>query len=56
MNFELGDYTLECDIDPTQENNARDQRGSIERIGVIYNCRFKQQRANEQSVEAITEV
>jgi len=36
MKFELGDYTLECDIDPTQENNASDERVPIESIGFIY--------------------
>ena len=56
MKFELGDYTLECDIDPTQENNASDERVPIESIGFIYNCLFKQKRAFEHSVEAIREV
>ena len=56
MKFELGNYTLECDIDPTQENNASDERVPIESIGFIYNCLFKQKRAFEHSVEAIREV
>ncbi len=53
MKFELGQYTLECDIDPTQENNASDERVPIESIGFISNCLFKQKRAFEHSVEAI---
>ena len=56
MKFELGQYTLECDIDPTQENNASDERVPIESIGFVYNCIFKQKRAFEHSVEAIKDV
>ena len=56
MKFELGQYTLECDIDPTQENNASDERVPIESIGFVYNCIFKQKKAFEHSVEAIRDV
>lgn len=56
MKIELGDYVIECDIDPTEENNASNKKIPIESIGFIYNCLFKQKKAFEYSVEAIRKV
>ena len=56
MKFEIENYTLECDIDPTIENNASDKKIPIEDIGFVYNCLFKQKKAFEYSIEAIKKV
>lgn len=53
MKFEIGNYTLECDIDPTIEKNASDKKIPIESIGFVYNCVFKQKKAFEYSIESI---
>lgn len=56
MKFEIGNYTLECDIDPRIQNNASDETIVIEDVGFIFNCVFKQRRAFEYSVESIKKV
>ena len=56
MNFVIGNYEIETDIDPMIQNNASDERVPIENIGFVYNCVFKQKRAFEHSVDAIKEV
>lgn len=56
MKIEIGNYILDCDIDPTVENNASDTRYPIESIGFVYNCLFKQKKAFEYSVEAIRKI
>ena len=56
MQIDVGDYTLECDIDPTVQNNAEGELIPIDSIGFIYNCVFKQKAAFVHSVEKIREV
>ena len=56
MQIDVGDYTLDCDIDPTVQNNAEGELIPIDSIGFIYNCVFKQKKAFEYSVEAIRRV
>ena len=56
MQIDVGDYTLDCDIDPTVQNNAEGELIPIDSIGFIYNCVFKQKNAFVRSVEAIREV
>ena len=56
MQIDVGDYTLECDIDPMVQNNAEGELIPIDSIGFIYNCVFKQKNAFIRSVEAIREV
>jgi len=56
MKIELGNYVIECDIDPTEENNATNKKIPIESIGFVYNCLFKQKKAFEYSVEAIKKI
>jgi len=56
MQIDVGDYTLDCDIDPMVQNNAEGELIPIDSIGFIYNCVFKQKNAFVRSVEAIREV
>tara|TARA_B100001093_G_C26837379_1_gene1018987 strand:- start:798 stop:1643 length:846 start_codon:yes stop_codon:yes gene_type:complete len=56
MKTDIGNYTLDCDFDPTLQNNASDNRLPINDIGFVYNCVFKQKQAFVRSVEAIREV
>ena len=56
MKTDIGNYTLDCDFDPTLQNNASDDRLPIDDIGFVYNCVFKQKQAFVRSVEAIREV
>ena len=56
MQIDVGDYTLDCDIDPTVQNNAEGELIPIDSIGFIYNCVFNQKAAFVRSVEAIREV
>ena len=56
MQIDVGDYTLECDIDPMVQNNAEGELIPIDDIGFIYNCVFKQKAAFVHSVEKIREV
>ena len=56
MKIELGNYELDCDIDPRIQNNASDETIVIEDVGFIFNCVFKQRRAFEYSVESIKKV
>lgn len=56
MKIELGNYELDCDIDPRIQNNASDETIVIEDVGFIFNCVFKQKRAFEYSVESIKKV
>ena len=56
MQIDVGDYTLECDIDPMVQNNAEGELIPIDSIGFIYNCVFKQKAAFVHSVEKIREV
>ena len=41
MNVTIGNYEVECDIDPTVQNNASDEKIQIKDIGFIYNRIFK---------------
>ena len=56
IEIEIGNYSLECDIDPTIQNNASSKKIPIEDIGFIYNCVFNQKQALIRSVEAIRDV
>jgi len=56
MKTDIGNYTLDCDFDPTIQDNASDYRLPIEDIGFVYNCVYKQKKAFVRSVEAIREV
>ena len=56
MKTEIGNYTLDCDFDPTIQDNSTKERFPIDDIGFVYNCVFKQKRAFVRSVEAIREV
>jgi hypothetical protein len=56
MKIELGNYELDCDIDPRIQNNASDETIVIDDVGFIFNCVFKQKRAFEYSVESIKKV
>ena len=56
MKTEIGNYTLDCDFDPTIQDNSTKERFPIDNIGFVYNCVFKQKRAFVRSVEAIREV
>ena len=56
MEIEIGNYSLECNIDPTIQNNASSKNIPIEDIGFIYNCVFNQKQALIRSVEAIRDV
>ena len=40
MEIDVGHYSLECDIDPTVQNNAEGELIPIDSIGFIYNCVF----------------
>ena len=37
MKIELGNYELDCDIDPRIQNNASDETIVIEDVGFIFN-------------------
>tara|TARA_B100000131_G_C18081641_1_gene598473 strand:+ start:826 stop:1671 length:846 start_codon:yes stop_codon:yes gene_type:complete len=56
MKTEIGNYTLDCDFDPTIQDNSTKKRFPIDDIGFVYNCVFKQKQAFVRSVEAIREV
>lgn len=56
MKIEVGNYELDCDIDPREQNNASNKKIPIESIGFVFNCVFKQKRAFEYSVESIKKV
>ena len=56
MKTDIGNYTIDCDFDPTLQHNASDKRLPIDDIGFVYNCVFKQKQAFIRSVEAIREV
>jgi hypothetical protein len=56
MNVTIGNYEVECDIDPTVQNNASDEKIEIKDIGFIYNCIFKQKNALVHSVEAVQKI
>ena len=58
MNFTIGNYEIESNINPTIRDNAASfgKKVPIEDIGFIYNCVFKQKRAFEHSVKAIREI
>jgi len=52
----IGNYEIECNVDPTIQNNASDKKIPIEDIGFIYNCIFKQKSALVHSVESIRKI
>tara|TARA_B100001250_G_scaffold354951_1_gene329142 strand:- start:389 stop:1234 length:846 start_codon:yes stop_codon:yes gene_type:complete len=56
MKTEIGNYTLDCDFDPTIQDNSTEKRFPIDDIGFVYNCVFKQKAAFVHSVERIREV
>ena len=56
MKIEVGNYELDCDIDPRIQNNASDETIVIEDVGFIFNCVFKQKAALEYSVGSIKKV
>ena len=56
MKIEIGNYYIECSIDPTIQNNASSKKIPIEDIGFIYNCAFKQRAAVIHAFESIRDV
>ena len=56
MLIEVGNYSIECDINPTVHDNSSQVKVPIKDIGFIYNCVFKQKAAFIRSVEAIREI
>ncbi len=56
MKVDLGEFTLECEVDPRVQNNASEKKVPIEDIGFIYNCVFKQKQAVIRAIEATRDV
>ena len=56
MLIKVGNYSIECDINPTVHDNSSQVKVPIKDIGFIYNCVFKQKAAFIRSVEAIREI